>query len=127
MFVRLDYVEQSAGGKAHVTKGCLIGVFAQELAFTNPEIRDICHNFFSRTGRDFAHDLAEAKTAHAPDAKFDPKAVAQLYISIMQGSLMLAKTAGNNSVLIENIEQFRNYLKTLFTADPSKVSGKSRR
>ncbi len=126
VFGRLDYVKETTGGKAHATKGCLIGVFAQELAFTNPEIRDICQNFFSRMARDFSHDLAEARAAHAPDAKFDPKILAQFYISIVQGSLLLAKTAGNTDVLDENIEQFRVHLKLLFGLDTGKTSGKSR-
>jgi TetR/AcrR family transcriptional repressor of nem operon len=125
VYGRLDYVEQSGGGKGQTTKGCLIGVFAQELAFTNPEIRDLCQDFFSRMGRDFACDLAEARAAHAPEAKFDPKALAQLYVAIVQGSLLLAKTAGNNDVLIENLEQFRAYLKTFFSSESGKGSGQS--
>jgi TetR/AcrR family transcriptional regulator, transcriptional repressor for nem operon len=114
VFGRLDYVEESVGGDGHVTKGCLIGMFAQELAFTNPEIRDICQNFFSRMVGDFSQDIAEAKSLHAPDAKFDPKALAQFYLAIVQGSLMLAKVAGGNEVLRDNIEQFRSHLKCLF-------------
>ncbi|MBI1840499.1 MAG: TetR/AcrR family transcriptional regulator [Verrucomicrobia bacterium] len=113
VFGRLDYVKESVGPKGRVTKGCLIGVFAQELAFTSPEIRDACHNFFSRIVGDFSHDLAEAKAAHASDAKFDPKAVAELYLAIVQGSLMLAKVADANEVLRDNIEQFRAYLRFL--------------
>lgn len=130
VFGRLDYVKESVGGKGHVTKGCLIGVFAQELAFTNPEIRDVCGDFFARIVRDFSQDLAEAKAAHAPDAKFDPKAVAQFYLAVVQGSLMLAKIAGHNEVLRSNVEQFRSHLKFLFSpagARPAaKPSGKSR-
>jgi len=33
---------------------------------------------------------------------------------LLEGSLMLAKTAGNNDVLRDNIEQFRNHLNCLF-------------
>lgn len=129
VFGRLDYVKDSVGPKDRVTKGCLIGVLAQELAFTNPEIRDICQDFFSRMVRDFSRDLAEAKGAHAPDTKFDPKGLAQLYVAIVQGSLMLAKIAGGNEVLQDNIEQFRSHLKFLFgLADgeqPTRFAGKS--
>ena len=114
IFGRLDFVKETMGGTHHVTKGCLIGVLAQELAFTNPEIRDMCNNFFTRMVRDFTHELTEAKAAHAPDAKFDPKGVAQMYLAIVQGSLMLAKIAGNNDVLQENIEMFRDQLKIVF-------------
>jgi TetR/AcrR family transcriptional repressor of nem operon len=121
---RLDYVKESIGGEKRVTKGCLIGVFAQELAFTNPEIRDACQGFFTRIVRDFSSDLAEAKAAHAPNAKFDPKAVAQLYLAIVQGSLMLAKIADNNEVLRDNIEQFRSHLKWLFGLADKKSAAK---
>jgi len=125
VFGRLDYVKESVGGKGQVTKGCLIGVFAQELAFTNLEIRDVCQDFFARIVRDVAQDLAEAKTVHAPDAKFDPKAVAQFQLAIVQGSLLLAKIAGNNDVVRDNIEQFRSYVKLLFGVDGAKPAAKS--
>jgi hypothetical protein len=38
-----------------------------------------------------------------------------LYVSIIQGSLMLAKASEANAVLFENIEQFRRYLQGLFS------------
>lgn len=114
VFGRLDYVKAAMGGVKRVTKGCLIGVFAQELAFSNPEIRAICQDFFSRIIRDFTNDLTEAKSAHAPKAPFDPKGVAMFYVAIVQGSLLLAKTAESNDILAGNIEQFRNYLRCLF-------------
>jgi TetR/AcrR family transcriptional regulator, transcriptional repressor for nem operon len=114
VFGRLDFAKQSSGGNKHLTKGCLIGVFAQELSFTNPELRSACQDSFLRTAQDFEKDLAEAKSIHAPKAEFDPKNVAMLYVSIVQGSLMLAKASENNVVLHENIEQFRRYLQGLF-------------
>jgi TetR/AcrR family transcriptional regulator, transcriptional repressor for nem operon len=125
VFGRLDFVKETVGPQNRVTKGCLIGMFAQELAVTNPEIRDVCQNFFARIIRDFSHDLAEAKAVHAPDAKFDPKAVAQFYVSIVQGSLMLAKVAGGNDVLHSNLEQFREHLKFLFGLTGAKQTAKS--
>jgi len=125
VFGRLDFVKASTGGNQHVTKGCLIGMFAQELAVTNPEIGKVCQNFFTRMVRDFSNDLAEAKVVHVPEAEFDPKGLAQLYLAIVQGSLMLAKIAGSNDVLHENIEQFRNYLKCLFGLSGARPAAKA--
>lgn len=126
VFGRLDYVEESVGTKGRVTKGCLIGMFAQELAFTNPEIRDVCQNFFSRIVRDFSNDLAEAKAAHKSQRDFDTDSLAQLYLAIVQGTLMLAKIAGNNDVIHNNIEQFRSFLKCLFGVGPTKSADVSK-
>ncbi len=85
-------------------------MLAQELSSTHPELRDVCQEYFSRLAKDLAQDLAEAKTLHAPDADFDPQNVAMLYVSMMQGPMMLAKTAEANTVLMENVEQFRRYI-----------------
>jgi len=114
VFGRLDFLLEASGGTGRLTKGCLIGVFAQELSFTNLELRNACQELFVRTTEDFTKDLSEAKALHAPDADFDPKSVAVLYISILQGSLIMAKASETNAVLLQNMEQFRSYLQCLF-------------
>jgi TetR/AcrR family transcriptional repressor of nem operon len=114
VFGRLDYALESMGGPTRLTRGCLVGVFAQELSFTHPELRSACQSSFARVVEDFEKDLAEAKAVHAPKADFDPKKVARLYVSVIQGSLMMAKASGTNDVMRENVEQFRGYLQSLF-------------
>ena len=125
VFGRLDYVAEASGGARRVTKGCLIGVLAQELASINPELRNICQDFFSRIAGDFARDLTEAKAAYAPKAKFDPASVAQSYVALVQGSLLMAKTAASNEILLNNLDQFRNYLQCLFGLNKPVESGHS--
>lgn len=126
VFGRLDFVKSFSGGEQQVTKGCLIGMFAQELAVTHPEIGGVCLDFFARMVGDFSKDLAEAKASHAPNAAFDPKGLAELYLAMVQGSLMLSKIAGNNDVLRDNVEQFRVHLKMLFGLDAGEKAGESR-
>jgi TetR/AcrR family transcriptional repressor of nem operon len=113
VFGRLDFVLESVK-TTRLTKGCLIGMLAQELSFTNPELRRNCQEKFGWIADDFEADLAKAKEACAPQASFHPKSLAMLYVSIVQGSLMLAKTSESNRVLVENIRQFRDYVETLF-------------
>ena len=133
VFGLLDFAKEASGGAKGLTKGCLIGMFAQELSFTHPELRSLCQDKLARIAKDFETDLAEAKALYAPRAAFDPKSLAVLYLSIVQGSLMLAKASESNRVLIENIEQFRAHLQTLFGRrrgsagkQPAKVSVESR-
>jgi TetR/AcrR family transcriptional repressor of nem operon len=121
VFGRLDFVKKASGGGRQVTKGCLLGMFAQELSFTNPELRDTCRYALERIAGDFEKDLAEAKAAHSPKIDFEPRSVAMLYVSMIQGSQMLAKVADSNAVLAENIEQFRSYLQSLFGASQSRA------
>jgi len=114
VFGRLDFAKESSGGTAVVTKGCLFGMFAQELSSTNPELREACQAAFLATATDLEKDLAEAKTMHAPAADFDPKKVAMFYVAMIQGGLLMAKAGESNTVLRDNIEQFRRYVQGLF-------------
>jgi len=111
---RLDYVKESYGSPSQVTKGCLIGMFAQELSSTNPVLRNVSQEAFLRVAADFEKDLAEAKALHAPGVDFNPKKLSLFYVSIIQGGLLMAKAATSNAVLMDNIEQFRTHIQNLF-------------
>lgn len=114
VFGRLDFAIESVGGASHLTKGCLIGMFAQELSAANADLRSACQEAFLMVVHNFEKDLAAAKAVYAPAADFDPKKLAMFYVSFFQGGLMLAKAAGSNTVLIDNIEEFRRYLQYLY-------------
>jgi TetR/AcrR family transcriptional repressor of nem operon len=114
VFGRLDFAKESSGGAAEVTKGCLFGMFAQELSFTNPGLREACQAAFLSTAVDLEKDLVEAKALHAPTADFDPKKVAMFYIATVQGGLLMAKAGESNAGVRDNIEQFRCYVQGLF-------------
>lgn len=114
VFGRLDFVKESSGGARRLTRGCLIGTLAQELSFTHPELREVCQDAFLHIAREFEKDLAAAKLARRPAFDFDPKAVALLYVSIFQGSSLMAKASDSNATLLGNLEQFRQYLRILF-------------
>jgi len=49
-----------------------------------------------------------------PESLSTPKGSRCSNVSIVQGSLILAKASESNRVLVENIEQFRAYLQLLF-------------
>jgi TetR/AcrR family transcriptional repressor of nem operon len=119
VYGRLDFIKEAVGGTARVTRGCLVGTFAQELSFTHPDFRSICGKSISRLAEDFEKDIAEAKSVHAPEAKFDPKGIALFFVSVFQGSNLMAKASESNSVLLDNIEHFRRYLHFLFAGGGS--------
>jgi TetR/AcrR family transcriptional repressor of nem operon len=124
---RLDFVEESSGGTKGLTKGCLIGVLAQELSFTSAGLRSVCHEIFLRFAEDIEQDLSKAKAKYVPVIDFDPKKLSLFYVALFQGSSLMAKASAGNSILVDNIEQFRAHLKSLFgdaniTAAASSVS-----
>jgi TetR/AcrR family transcriptional regulator, transcriptional repressor for nem operon len=114
----LDFIIESVRGTSKMP-GCLMGNFAQELAHTHPRIRSQCDDKFTRFAQSIQTMLREAKSKYCPKAGFDPEGVSLMFVSLLQGSLLLAKARQDKALLAENLEHFRDYVDTLF--------GKSRR
>lgn len=126
---------------------CLVGNLTQEMAVTHPEIRECCAQIFDAAEAEFRRDLEEAfaaraaarpaprsgragksaaktaapvaaaKVAASTAQSADARTLAGLYMSLIQGSLLLAKARQDASILTANIEHFRRYLQTLLAQD----------
>ena len=108
----LDFIIQSM--KSAQTQNCLCGNLAQELAHTHPRFRASCDEKFSGFAKFMQTTLREAKAKYCPKAGFDPEGVSLMFVSLMQGSLLLAKTRQDGKLLAHNVEHFRSYVDTLF-------------
>lgn len=93
--------------------GCLLGNFAQVLADTHPELRTQCAAHFGRWSELLKRELDEAKAVHKVKG-LDSGALADHFIALFEGSLMLAKTRQDVDVIASNLSQFKNYLKSIF-------------
>ena len=97
-----------------LSKGCLLGTFAQELSDSMPGIRQVCAKGFCEWKEQFAKELALAKARYAPRASFRPEELAEHLIVILEGSLILGKAQRDRRVVERNLKHFTRYLKTLF-------------
>lgn len=84
-------------------KSCLLGNFSQELAPTHPDFQALCARGFSRSAEGLARDLSAAGLG-------DAARLADLFLSIIQGSLILVKAKKDSSIAVENMRHFRSYL-----------------
>ena len=107
----LDFMMEMARG---TSRACLLGTMAQELSDTHPKIRAICAVGFKEAGEVLRKDLVEAKKKYAPKASFDPESLADHFMAVFQGSLILSKTRRDSKVKEENLKHFRTYLTQLF-------------
>ncbi len=96
------------------SSGCLLGNFAQVLSDTNPEIRLLCDKHFRRWAGMLKHELDEARKIHAAKKPIDTEVLAEHFIALFEGSLILAKTRRDVSVIERNLRNFKKYLKSLF-------------
>lgn len=118
---RLDLLVEVARNP-ELPKSCLIGNLAQEVSGSHEEIRCVCECAFDSAAADFERDVAAAKMKHAPTADFIPASVARLYVSLIQGSMIMAKASKAPAIFEENIEHLRGYIEALMG---KRRSGKS--
>ena len=97
------------GSEHGAIHGCLIGNFSQELSDTHPELRKACAEKFEGFGR-FIKTLLDA--ARSPKVKADTGSLAEHFLSVMQGSFILAKAKQDIGVFKKNMEHLRRYLRS---------------
>ena len=95
-------------------KGCLIGTFSQEISETHPELRAVCAKSFEEVAQMMRKNLAEAKKRYAPKAAFDPAVLADYFIAVSQGSMILMKAKKVRTILEKNLLQLKQHFRSLF-------------
>jgi TetR/AcrR family transcriptional repressor of nem operon len=96
------------------SQGCLLGSFAQELCESHPAIRQACERGFAEWRRQFGEELGRAKAKYAPRAAFKPQELAEHFIAILEGSLILGKASQDRAVVARNLRHFKAYVRQLF-------------
>jgi TetR/AcrR family transcriptional regulator, transcriptional repressor for nem operon len=100
-------------------KSCLAGTTAQEVAETNPVLRDATQACFAAGAKQFEKLLDAA--CGAEGRTLDTASLAQMWIAILQGSLLLAKASRDESVIAANLRHFKRYIEAMFnTAENGK-------
>ncbi|MBM3481916.1 MAG: TetR/AcrR family transcriptional regulator [Alphaproteobacteria bacterium] len=94
--------------------GCLVGIFTQELAPTNETLRQSCASSFARWVDHFEALIRAAKDARAPSSDLDPRGLAQHGLTVLQGSILLARAHGDVALIEQQLRHFRRYLAMRF-------------
>lgn len=94
-------------------KSCLLGTFAQELSDTHPKIRSRCAEHFCLWAEAFKKDLDEAKAKYRPKAAIDTQELAEHFIAVAEGALILARAKQDTGVVETHLRHFMQYVKTL--------------
>ncbi|MBI4854560.1 MAG: TetR/AcrR family transcriptional regulator [Acidobacteria bacterium] len=98
--------------ESHCKLGCFVGNLAQELSNYNENIRIKISNLFSYWIEQLGNFLALKQTQGHFHTSFNPNSTAEVIISLLEGSLLIAK-AKKDTQTIENAKQMAlSYLKT---------------
>ena len=103
-------------------QSCLIGNLSQEMAATNPAIAAACQSVFAWWTELIQADLEEAKQRYAPQKELDCRGLAEHFIVIFEGALILAKAQQDFQVVSQHIGHFKGYLAFLFDHPTNELS-----
>ena len=98
---------------------CMVGMMSQELAQTHPAMREECARQLDLWTANCTRMLSAAKEKHAPEAPFDPEAVAWYLNSLWQGSMLVGKVEERPALIRSNLRLALAWVEDLLTK-PSK-------
>jgi TetR/AcrR family transcriptional repressor of nem operon len=96
---------------------CLLAVLTQEMSATHPEFRNLCEERFRSWAKKLSSYIEKAKEKHVPQASWQSENVADHFISVLEGSLILAKAKQDIGLIEINLKHFKAYLISLFKGE----------
>ena len=109
------YIDFTISQIQHPTRdSCLVGVFAQELAPYRPDLRTMCAGMFEQWALDLKTMLDAVKQQYAPRRQVDTRSLAQHFIAVFEGSLILAKAENSVAPVRRHMRHFQEYVNALF-------------
>jgi TetR/AcrR family transcriptional repressor of nem operon len=95
-------------GNPNLLTSCLAGTTVQEVADSNPPLRDAANACFVNAGGRFCALLDAACRGARP--RVDTASLASLWMATIQGSLILSKASQDGAVVRKNLEHVKSYI-----------------
>jgi len=106
----LDHAEAHA--KEIWGQGCLLGNFATELAETNPALQAEVSRIFRELATSLAR-IFEPVGRRDPGGKATGTELAELFLSVLEGGVVMARAHGDWRYIVRGIGSFRRHLELL--------------
>ena len=109
------YIEFTIAQVKHPLRdSCLVGMFSQELAESHPVFRTMCDDAFTQWAAGLKTMLDEVKQRYAPKASIDTQTLADHFLAVFEGSLILAKAKNDVAPVKAQLHHFKRYVNALF-------------
>ncbi len=99
-------------------RSCLTSIMTQEMSDMSEEFRALCEDKFLSNAKPLKDILDEVISILPTTIHVDSQQLSEYFLSVYQGSLILAQAKGNRDILVRNVEHCRRYLTSLFITEP---------
>jgi TetR/AcrR family transcriptional repressor of nem operon len=110
-----------ASGKG--PRGCLIAAFVVDTAESEPALRRRCLKYFRAWAEALQAPLDEAIHRYCPNAGLDGRQLSYHCISVIEGSLLLARVQNASAVVTDNTSLLSQHLRLLLGQPPRNQEG----
>ena len=116
VFRRLDAVLEMVRQREQSAGGCVIGNLSTELSDTHPGFRQQLSDCFETMALEFQPHLDRAARQYGTETRVDTSALARYIVSVLEGSIMLARSHADSRVLATNFDFLKQYLRQALQA-----------
>lgn len=120
IFTYIDHIIEGISSPTEQAS-CLFGNFAQELSTSHPRLREQCDQMFDSWAGVLEEALNRAQEKYSTNGKLNTRSLAEHLIAVYEGSLILAKSKQDKSVLREHFEHYKRYLFQCFEQSDRRV------
>ncbi len=98
-----------------VHPGCLVASFTYESQLLDDEIRAMIATGTDQWREKFGGMLQRIEGVYPARAEVELDALAEMLSALIEGGILLSRISGDNAVLVQQLKQYRNYVKLLYT------------
>lgn len=114
LLIFLNLLAEMVSGRTEVHPGCLVAAFTYEIQQFDDEIRDLMEQGMLEWREMIATRLRRIFARYTPRLETDEGALADMFSSLLEGGIILARVFGDNRALYAQIQSYRTHLRLLF-------------
>lgn len=110
----LNLFAEAVAGMTEVHPGCVVAAFTYETQQIDDEVRRLMEQGMQDWRDMIAARLLAIAEKYPPRVEVDINALADMFNSILEGGIILARVYGDNRALIDQVHAYRTHLRLLF-------------
>lgn len=99
-------------------RGCMYALYTYEDDHFENTVKDLVSETLRTWTAMYIRKFQEVIDRYPPALEVTAKRLAEMFVAVIEGGLILERAHGNPGMAARQSEQFRNYLELLFPTDP---------
>ncbi|MFV8819381.1 TetR/AcrR family transcriptional regulator [Haliea sp. E17] len=115
MLLYMNLLAEAMENLEEVHPGCLVASFTYESQLLDDEIHGMIASGAVQWREMFGSMLANIEQVYTPNTEVDIDELADMLSAVIEGGILLSRIFSDNTVLVQQLKQYRNYIKLLYT------------